>query len=214
MRNRTNNPLVGYSDLECELIRKYLTFYIRLDEGKAAPSTPGQQHFVEVCRGDAQPETAHEFAYLKYKIIEKNNRRVGRKLNEENRKAYKKRTGRNLNEQNRKAFSDQILPEPEINPNAKIDPIKISKNTNKSPNSNNKTSNKKKIKTQTSINAPSRSAKQRFGNVSAKNKVNLNEKLQQNKIKPKHSSKKNKHGIPEFEDGSPKPGFDPLGKFQ
>lgn len=49
------------------LILRNLDFYRGLDDGSLTPSTEAQQHFVEVCRGHAEPQTDHEIAYLMHK---------------------------------------------------------------------------------------------------------------------------------------------------
>jgi uncharacterized protein YifE (UPF0438 family) len=51
------------------LIRKYAVYYRALEKGDHEPSTPAQHHFVAVCRGDALPETDHEIAYLKFRLL-------------------------------------------------------------------------------------------------------------------------------------------------
>jgi hypothetical protein len=46
------------------LIAPYIKALQDLDRGVRVPKTPMQVHFVEVCRGGAQPTTAYERAYL------------------------------------------------------------------------------------------------------------------------------------------------------
>jgi len=52
---------------EKQLLIKHWEFYHELDSGKKTPTTRAQEHFVSVCRGLAQPLTAHERAYLESK---------------------------------------------------------------------------------------------------------------------------------------------------
>lgn len=47
-----------------ELIRRHLAFYRALAEGRRAPTTPAQQRFVRVARGEAPPTSEHERAFL------------------------------------------------------------------------------------------------------------------------------------------------------
>ena len=58
---------------ELELLTKYRKFYEDLAFGRRQPTTAAQSHFVRVIRREAQPETEHEFAYLKEYI---NNRKT------------------------------------------------------------------------------------------------------------------------------------------
>ncbi len=51
---------------EIELLSRYGRQYERLMTGDREPETPGQQRFVEVCRGDAKPESEHEKVWRKY----------------------------------------------------------------------------------------------------------------------------------------------------
>ncbi|OFW48463.1 MAG: hypothetical protein A3G77_13340 [Acidobacteria bacterium RIFCSPLOWO2_12_FULL_68_19] len=44
-----------------------MAFYEALASGDRIPSTEAQRHFVEACRGTAEPETEHEVAFLKYR---------------------------------------------------------------------------------------------------------------------------------------------------
>jgi uncharacterized protein YifE (UPF0438 family) len=52
------------------LLQKHGDFYRALDSGARKPTTPDQQHFVEVCRRTAPQTTAHETAYIKAVVIE------------------------------------------------------------------------------------------------------------------------------------------------
>ena len=54
---------------ELALIERYLSFYINLDGGALRPSTSAQEQFVQVCRGKRAPETEHEIAYFKWKLL-------------------------------------------------------------------------------------------------------------------------------------------------
>jgi uncharacterized protein YifE (UPF0438 family) len=49
------------------LIAPYIKALQELDRGVRVPQTALQAHFVEVCRGDAQPTTAYERAYLAWR---------------------------------------------------------------------------------------------------------------------------------------------------
>lgn len=46
------------------LLESYWLFYCALAEGRRQPTTEAQQHFVAVSRGQLQPVTEHELAYL------------------------------------------------------------------------------------------------------------------------------------------------------
>lgn len=46
------------------LLLAHYEFYRSLDEGRRAPTTAAQRHFLAVWRGTVSPETAHERAYL------------------------------------------------------------------------------------------------------------------------------------------------------
>ena len=52
---------------ERELVNKHLTFYKALASGRLEPTTQEQEHFVRVCVGSAEPESAEEVAYMKYR---------------------------------------------------------------------------------------------------------------------------------------------------
>ena len=49
------------------LIRRHLPFYRALAEGARAPATAAQRRFVAVARGEAEPETEHEQAFLRWR---------------------------------------------------------------------------------------------------------------------------------------------------
>jgi len=49
------------------LIRRHLPFYRALAEGARAPATAAQRRFVAVARGEAEPETEHERAFLRWR---------------------------------------------------------------------------------------------------------------------------------------------------
>jgi uncharacterized protein YifE (UPF0438 family) len=55
---------------EWDLIERHLRFYAELEAGIRAPSTPAQEHFVEVCKGKKPPRTEHELAFRKWKFLE------------------------------------------------------------------------------------------------------------------------------------------------
>lgn len=46
------------------LIRRHLPFYRALAEGARVPTTAAQRRFVAVARGEAEPRTDHERAFL------------------------------------------------------------------------------------------------------------------------------------------------------
>jgi len=58
---------VYISDDDRRLLVEHYSFYHALDSGSRIPTTSKQNHFVSVCRGTAQPETDHEWAYLRLK---------------------------------------------------------------------------------------------------------------------------------------------------
>lgn len=62
-----NNQTGSLTQRERSLLRRYLAFYESLASGERAPTTEAQKHFVEVCGGLADPDTEHEFAFLKYR---------------------------------------------------------------------------------------------------------------------------------------------------
>lgn len=49
------------------LIRCHLPFYRALAEGARAPATEAQRRFVAVARGEAEPRSEHEHAYLRWR---------------------------------------------------------------------------------------------------------------------------------------------------
>ena len=59
---------------EWKLINKYKKAYSDLDSGKRIPTTALQKHFVDVAHGLAEPNTKHEFAYLKWKKLKERER--------------------------------------------------------------------------------------------------------------------------------------------
>jgi uncharacterized protein YifE (UPF0438 family) len=54
---------------EQKALRQCLESYVELETGQSTPVTAAERHFIEVCRGNAEPDTDHENAYLKYKEI-------------------------------------------------------------------------------------------------------------------------------------------------
>jgi len=52
------------------LIAPYIKALQELDRGVRVPRTAAQRHFVQVCRGAAQPATAYERAYMKWRAKE------------------------------------------------------------------------------------------------------------------------------------------------
>jgi uncharacterized protein YifE (UPF0438 family) len=54
------------SERDRDLIERYGAFYRALNGGQRQPATPAQLHFVEVCRGRADPQTEHEVAFSNY----------------------------------------------------------------------------------------------------------------------------------------------------
>jgi uncharacterized protein YifE (UPF0438 family) len=63
-----------------KLIAPFIKRLVELDKGLRAPMTALQVHFVEVCRGGAQPTTAYERAYLEWRAKEERRRKL--ELNE------------------------------------------------------------------------------------------------------------------------------------
>lgn len=49
------------------LIRRHLPFYRALAEGARLPRTDAQRRFVAVARGEAEPRTEHEHAFLRWR---------------------------------------------------------------------------------------------------------------------------------------------------
>jgi hypothetical protein len=66
------------------LIARHIEALQELDSGVRAPQTALQVHFVEVCKGNARPATAHERAYLVWRA--KEHRRVRLKAEEQARR--------------------------------------------------------------------------------------------------------------------------------
>jgi uncharacterized protein YifE (UPF0438 family) len=65
------------SDDENALLDRYLGFYESLASGRRRPSTPAQQHFVDVLMGLAKAESPHENAYLKHRAEVLQSEKVG-----------------------------------------------------------------------------------------------------------------------------------------
>jgi hypothetical protein len=59
-----------------KLIAPFIEGLQELDRGFRAPATALQVHFVEVCRGCAQPTTAYERAYLEWRAKEEQHRKA------------------------------------------------------------------------------------------------------------------------------------------
>ena len=57
----------GLTPRESALINKYIQFYSALADGRRSPTTGAHQHFIEVCKGTAAPETPHEVAFVKFR---------------------------------------------------------------------------------------------------------------------------------------------------
>jgi hypothetical protein len=83
MTNRKNGRLMAGTPPP-SLIAPYIKALQELDRGVRVPRTAMQMHFVEVCRGGAQPTTAHERAYLAWRAKEQ--RRVKLELEEQARR--------------------------------------------------------------------------------------------------------------------------------
>lgn len=67
------------------LIRRHLHFYQALAAGARAPATAAQRRFVAVVRGEAEAETEHERAYLRWRAAAE---RADRALAEETRARF------------------------------------------------------------------------------------------------------------------------------
>ncbi len=63
------NEQIQLTDRCKELLSQHFDFYDSLDTGEHVPDTAAQQHFREVCLGNAAPETDHEIAYHRLKRI-------------------------------------------------------------------------------------------------------------------------------------------------
>jgi hypothetical protein len=61
--------LFRLSDRERELLLQHHEFYLALASGTRQPTTNAQRHFVAVCRGEAEPATDHERAFLNFKKL-------------------------------------------------------------------------------------------------------------------------------------------------
>jgi len=57
----------GLTESETRLLDEHLQFYLGLADGTRKPSTPAQEHFVEVARGLLPAESEHERAFLKWR---------------------------------------------------------------------------------------------------------------------------------------------------
>lgn len=64
--NKKNKDLY---DWQKKLIEENLDYYESLESGEKEPKTKEQKHFVKVLRGDEEPLTKHEFAYMRYKEL-------------------------------------------------------------------------------------------------------------------------------------------------
>lgn len=60
---------IHFNAREQGMINRHLKFYQSLDYGKRVPSTPAQEHFVSVCRGETRIQTEHEYIYIKYRSL-------------------------------------------------------------------------------------------------------------------------------------------------
>ena len=75
-----SRKLIPLSERELALVHKYGPFYRELDGGHRTAETEAQKHFIAVCRGRAEAETPHEIAYMKFRELELNNRKMGGRL--------------------------------------------------------------------------------------------------------------------------------------
>lgn len=55
-----------FTKKQIKLLARHLTFYEGLHAGTVPANTPEREHFLEVIRGEVEPATPHEEAYLKY----------------------------------------------------------------------------------------------------------------------------------------------------
>ncbi len=55
---------VNLNEEQRQLLISYWRFYRALEGGDRRPTTPAQRRFVSVCRGECEPQTKHELAYL------------------------------------------------------------------------------------------------------------------------------------------------------
>ena len=54
---------------KADLISRFVKSLEKVDDGKAQPTTEAQNHFLSVCRGECNPKTEIEKAYLSYKKL-------------------------------------------------------------------------------------------------------------------------------------------------
>ncbi len=64
-----SREVVRLSPRERELLLQYYDFYHALATGSRGPTTDAQRHFVAACRGEVQPTSAHEAAWLTFRRI-------------------------------------------------------------------------------------------------------------------------------------------------
>ena len=55
------------SEWDKRLLKQHLSRYKKLECGEVRPSSPNEDHFVTVFKGNAAPKTQHEIAYTRYK---------------------------------------------------------------------------------------------------------------------------------------------------
>jgi uncharacterized protein YifE (UPF0438 family) len=55
-----------FSPREIKILKRYGKGFQRLTNGERQPATAAQRRFIQVCRGEVQPETPHEKAWRKY----------------------------------------------------------------------------------------------------------------------------------------------------
>jgi transcriptional accessory protein Tex/SPT6 len=61
------SSVIRLTPTEEQLLTRHLRFYNQLARGERKPTTPAQQHFVAVCKGEVAAETEHEIAYKKHR---------------------------------------------------------------------------------------------------------------------------------------------------
>jgi uncharacterized protein YifE (UPF0438 family) len=62
-------PVKRLSEAEIALLREYLDLACAIEAGTREPRTDVQKHFLQVCRGEAEPATKYERAFLKWRSL-------------------------------------------------------------------------------------------------------------------------------------------------
>ena len=51
---------------EIEILQKFGCWFEDLMYGRVVPTTDAQKHFIDVCKGEAEPQTEYELTWWKY----------------------------------------------------------------------------------------------------------------------------------------------------